>query len=182
MKIDGRGLSIEQKALARRFAAYRVYCDGQDDFFILGEDRNARRPGLDGVRLAMAPFMGRAIVEAMFEAVCKHQSPLPWEFERAAAIFAVAQYVGYFGKFKGIAEYLLTNEDVFADMAAQAVENLVRVSIRNETPRFTVKGKYKEFAGRIRRAEEAQPWLYHESDKWIRREHQVVAAVASAAK
>ena len=36
------------------------------------------------IRLALSPIIGSFIVQAMHEAMCEHQHPLSFEFERAA--------------------------------------------------------------------------------------------------
>src|SRR4051812_31565650 len=103
------------KALARRFAAYQIYCEEQGK----GGPIGCHPAGLVTIRLALSPGSGEDIFQAMFAASCE-QLPLQ-EYERAAVLFTVAKQAGYLGEEDPtpaqFAEYLLANERVFADMA-----------------------------------------------------------------
>src|SRR6266852_1430940 len=93
--MDFRQACDDSQALgkaARRFAAYRVYCKERKHCPHVASHRN-----VSGFRLACTPATGDLITLAMHDALCEHQHPLPFEFERAAALYEVAYWIGYLG-------------------------------------------------------------------------------------
>jgi hypothetical protein len=165
---------------ARRFAAYRVVCRECAPLWI-------HKPSAQSIRMATSPGQGSLIFHAMHETVCEHQHPMPWEFERAAALHNVVHGVGYVGRAGNtsptpneLAEYILTNEAVFVELAERAVQNATRLMIRNQVAQEPVvdpRIELKEFVRRIRRADPAPAWLYRESDKWIQRDESIRQSV-----
>ncbi len=73
----------DNKAQARRFAAYQVYCHEQREHIWCSRVLYPRQLSVRCISLSISPFLGTTIVQAMHEAMLEHQHPLPYEFERA---------------------------------------------------------------------------------------------------
>jgi hypothetical protein len=126
--------------------------------------------------MATSPGQGSLIFHAMHETVCEHQHPIPWEFERAAALHNVVHGVGYDGR----AGNTSPTPNELVELAERAVQNATRLMIRNQVaqePAVDPRIELKEFVRRIRRADPAPAWLYRESDKWIQRDESIRQSV-----